>query len=226
MNILALDTSTTHAALALARSDGLIFTSQSDPKIRHGRALVASIRDLLVRAGLSTGDLNLLAVGLGPGSYTGLRIGLAAAKTLAYVLKAPLVGIDSLEVIARNAPSDSERVSVIADAQRGELYTADFVREPGNKPLQRATPTRTEPIPAWLARLMPGTFVVGPGIERLKEPLPPTVTAADASLAYPAGHHLLALAQEAFLRGQRDDPWLLEPLYLRRSAAEEKWDKK
>src|SRR4051794_8320527 len=97
MNLLALDTSTPVAAVALARGDGDVLVAPSDPDPRHGRALLPMVRDLLARSGLALRDLDVLAVGLGPGSYTGLRIGLTAAKTLAYATGVPLIGLDSLE---------------------------------------------------------------------------------------------------------------------------------
>src|SRR5437016_669832 len=101
MNILAIDTSTDRSAVAVATASGAVHAAPSDPAGRHGQHLVPGIGAALRAAGLAPRDLGLIAVGLGPGSYTGLRIGLTAAKTLAYAAKVPLVGFDSLEATAR-----------------------------------------------------------------------------------------------------------------------------
>ncbi len=180
---------------------------------------------MLRAADLKPGDVELLAVGVGPGSYTGLRVGLMAAKTLAYATGRPLVGLDSLEVVARNAPADAMRVSVIADAQRGQLYVADYDRVAEGH-LVRAGTSRIEPLDAWLARLEPATLVLGPGLDsaRIRAALPAGLSAGDPALNYPAGHHLIDLARQKWADGRRDDLWLLEPLYLRRSSAEEQWN--
>ncbi len=100
--------------------------AESDPARRHGRGLIPAIAALLALEGLAVADLDAVAVGLGPGSYTGLRIGLTAAKTLAYAAGKPLVPLDSLEAIARNAPDDARQVVVAVDAQRGDAYLAEF----------------------------------------------------------------------------------------------------
>jgi len=167
---------------------------------------------------------NVGAVGLGPGSFTGLRIGLAAAKTLAYVAGAAILGVDSLEAVAANAPAEVLSVSAIADAQRGELFTADFVRATPGGPLVRNTPTRIESLAAWRARIEPGTFVVGPGVDspRIRPALPDWIVAADSALNRPVAAGLAGLAVLAWEQGRRDDVWTIEPHYLRRSAAEEK----
>ena len=223
MYLLALDTSTLHAALALTRPAGPPSVAASDPANRHGRALVPAVRDLLDRAGLAAADLDGLAVGLGPGSYTGLRVGLMAAKALAYATNRPLVGLDSLEVVARNAPADTTApISVIIDAQRGDLAAADFVRPSPGAPPRRLGPTRIAPAALLLGRLAPGTLVLGPGLDRLRAPLPAHLLRGDPAWDHPAGAALAALALEVWATGRRDDPWTLEPLYLRRSAAEDK----
>lgn len=224
MNLLALDTSTIRAAVAVATSGGVVHVATPDPARRHGRNLVPAIRDLLRRAGLGPADLAGIAVGLGPGSYTGLRIGLTAAKTLAYATGRPLVGLDSLELVARNAPEEVLRVSVIADAQRGDVYVADFARAGPSAPLVRTSPTRVEPASVWSAGLIDPTLVLGPGLERLRIPLPGAARTADLEASVPDGIQLALLAREAWDTGRRDDPWFLEPLYLRRSAAEDLWN--
>jgi tRNA threonylcarbamoyladenosine biosynthesis protein TsaB len=229
-NIVALDTSTPQAAIAVATAAGADHVVRPDRAARHGRNLVPCLRDLLRRAGLSAGSIDIFAVGLGPGSYTGLRIGLTAAKVLAYTTGRPLVGFDSLEAIARNAPADASRVAVVADAQRGDLFTADFARDAPGGPLVRRTPTRVEPLDDWLARLDPATFVLGPGLElgRLRAMLPGHVRALPPGdeLHWPDGQRLLCLARDLWKGGRRDDPWFLEPVYLRRSAAEDLWERK
>lgn len=225
MNLLAIDTSTHRAAIAVQTRDGATHVATPDPTQRHGRNLIPVLRDLLGAAGLAVADLDAVAVGLGPGSYTGLRIGLTAAKTLAYTTGCPLVGLDSLEVIAQNAPADEPRVSIIADAQRGDLYVADFVRSAPAALLVRVTPTRIAAAADWSSGLTEPTLVLGPGLERLASPLPQTARPAAAESSWPEGLGLLRLARASWLAGQRDDPMFLEPRYLRRSAAEEQWER-
>ena len=222
--VLALDTSTPRAALALARADGSVVVAATDPVQRHGRGLIPAIRDLLRAAGLRVGDLEALAVGLGPGSYTGLRVGVTAAKVLAYAAGRPLVGFDSLEAIARNAPPDALRVAVVADAQRGDLFAADFRRDSAGGTLDRLAPTRVEPAGRWASALEPGTLVLGPGLDRLMLDLPDSVTLAPPELGEPLGAGLAQLALALLAAGRCDAPWFLEPVYLRRSAAEDQWD--
>ena len=224
MILLAIDTSTTTSALALLLADGATTTIAGDPSQRHGRGLVAAIGGLLSSNGLTPRDVDAFAVGLGPGSYTGLRVGLTAMKVMAYAVGRPLSGLDSLEAIARNAPADALRVSAIADAQRGEFYAADFSRTESGGPLARLGPTRIEPASAWIAGLEEGDFAIGPGLARLGSPLPAMIRMAEPASCHPSGEGLIALARENFMLGKADDPWFLEPLYLRRSAAEDQWD--
>jgi tRNA threonylcarbamoyladenosine biosynthesis protein TsaB len=181
---------------------------------------------MLRDADLRVGDIEVIAVGLGPGSYTGLRVGLTAAKTLAYATGASLLGLDSLEAIALNAPAEFARISVIADAQHGQLYVADFGREAPAGPLLRRRATRIESLLAWLAGLEPDTLVLGPGLlsPRIQSALPAVLFNHDPALNYPDGHLLIELAIATWASGRRDDQWKIEPNYLRQSSAEELWD--
>jgi tRNA threonylcarbamoyladenosine biosynthesis protein TsaB len=225
MIFLALDTSTERGAIGLSAPSGTVFASSTEGARHHGRDLIPRLAATLREAGLSLRDVEALAVGLGPGSYTGLRVGLTAAKTLAYATGVPLIGLDSLEAIARNAPSESSQISVIGDAQRGQLYVAEYVQEPDTQMIcTRAC--QIEPIPAWLARLEPGTLVLGPALDshRIRHAFPAGFEFPDPALNYPVGHRLIELARETWSSGRRDDPWALEPRYLRQSSAEEQWD--
>ncbi len=226
MNLLALETSTDRAALALETAVGRVVLAESEPGRRHGRDLVPRIRDLLATGGIGPRELDAIAVGVGPGSYTGLRVGVTAAKTLAYATGSALIGLDSLHVIGHNAPADAARIAVIADAQRDDLYVAWLTRTVPDTPLAPVGPTRIESLAAWLAGLEPGTVVLGPALElpRIRSAIPAEFLAHAGVSNHPTGQHLLDLARTAWDAGHRDDPWLLEPRYLRRSAAEDQWD--
>jgi tRNA threonylcarbamoyladenosine biosynthesis protein TsaB len=226
MHLLALDTSTERAALAVQVTTGSWHETTTEASRRHGRDLIPRVRGLLEEGGLRAADLDVVAVGLGPGSYTGLRVGVTAAKTLAYVTGAALIGLDSLHVVGGNAPPEALRVTVIGDAQRGDVYVADLQRPVAGAPLQPISASHIEPLSAWLDRLEPGVFVLGPGLRspRIRSALPAGLIAGDPALNSPQGRHLIAMARQLLDRGQREDPWLLEPRYLRRSAAEDQWD--
>ncbi len=221
-----MDTSTDRAVLAVRDRSGAIQAETFEAGRRHGRDLIPWLRDLLGTAGLSVDDLEGIAVGLGPGSYTGTRVGVTAAKTLAYATGAQLVGLDTLQAIARKAPADARSISVIADAQRGEVYVVELVRpKPGMVPVPRGE-TRIEGLASWLGRLETGTVVMGPALDlpRIRSAVPPEAMAAVDHPGSPAGEDLIAMADEAIASGRVENPWLLEPLYLRRSAAEDQWD--
>jgi tRNA threonylcarbamoyladenosine biosynthesis protein TsaB len=208
----------------LEAPSGTVFASTTETARRHGRDLIPKLADTLREAGVRLGDVEVLAVGLGPGSYTGLRVGLTAAKTLAYATGVPLIGIDSLKAVALNAPIETLTMSVIADAQRGEVYVAEYAREAAGGPLLCIRASQIEPLSGWLSRMDPAKLVLGPALNspRIQAVLPSWLRQADPALNYPEGRSLVGLARENWAKGQRDDLWLLEPHYLRRSAAEEK----
>jgi tRNA threonylcarbamoyladenosine biosynthesis protein TsaB len=214
VNLLALDTSTIRAHIALLRTDGQVLGTTTDPASRHGRALVPAIHALLDEAGLRPSDLDRVAIGLGPGSFTGLRIGLAAAKVLAYAARLELAGFESLDLYA-SVPDDPQApVAIVAEAQRGELYLARF----GPPSHMRLTPTAIVPR-SELDTLPPGTWLVGPALDRPSAAWPGHLLRPDPGRNRPSTQTLLHLAQSAPLI---PDFWDLEPAYLRRSAAEEK----
>lgn len=221
MNLLAIDTSTASASVALVLTDGTVVVASLDPNQKHGRNLIPAIRDVLNRVGIKSSDLTGIAVGVGPGSYTGLRIGVTAAKTLAYSARVPLVALNSLEVVARNAPQDVLAISVVSDAQRGDVYVSDFVRNEPGGPIREVGVTRIEPFAVLLGRIGPGTALLGPALEKAGVVLPAGVV---RGVDFPQALPLAALALDVWKSGKRDDPWLLEPVYLRRSAAEDLWD--
>jgi tRNA threonylcarbamoyladenosine biosynthesis protein TsaB len=124
--ILALDTSGKSLGLALCGGDRTIVSRLSHPGLKHGEILQNEISDFLNEANAGFKNLTAIAVTLGPGSYTGLRIGLAAAKGYAYSMRLPLVGISTLKASAGQFSQISRKVLTIIDARRNELYFAQF----------------------------------------------------------------------------------------------------
>jgi tRNA threonylcarbamoyladenosine biosynthesis protein TsaB len=226
MTLLVIDTSTDEPSVAIQPETGPPATAPTGSSRRHGRDLVPAIRDLLGQVRQTIADLSIVAVGLGPGSYTGLRIGLTAAKTLAYVTGADLVGFDSLEGWARAVPAEASRVYVVADAQRGDVYAADLLRSSPREPLQLVAPSRIEPLSVWSSRLAEPGVVLGPGLvsDAIRASIPAAMTVVRPSPDRPRAIALLGLARDLWQGGRRDDLWTLEPNYLRRSAAEDLWD--
>jgi tRNA threonylcarbamoyladenosine biosynthesis protein TsaB len=226
MIFLAMDTSTDRSVIALRDGDGAILETTTDAGRRHGRDLIPRLKTLLETASIGPKRLEAIAVGLGPGSYTGTRVGVTAAKTLAYVTGAALIGLDSLHAIGRAAPAEALRIRVIADAQRGELYVAELGRPPPGAPLSPAGETRIEPLPSLIGRLEAGDIVIGPALDvpRIRGAIPAAFLDQSGGGTHPRAVDLIAMAREAIADGRRDDRWLLEPLYLRRSAAEDQWD--
>ena len=226
INLLAIDTSTRRSVLVLLTRAGDVrvpaLVRDDDPK--HGRMLVKDAIDLLKSAGLKLRDLDVIGVGLGPGSYTGLRIGLTAVKMWSYVAGTPVVSFDSLEAVARGVAWRESRVSVVADAQRQDLYVADFARALETSAFDRLGPTRIMSAEEWSRVVEPGTLVLGPASARARRLVPHAQFAEDPALDLPSAPGMITLALAAWAEGRFEDVARLEPNYFRRSAAEDKAD--
>lgn len=224
--LLVFETSTDRLVVAVIDPDGeRLAEACEDGARQHGRRLIPLAGELLLELGLTVRSLGGIAVGLGPGSFTGLRIGLAAAKTLAWVNRIPLLGLDSLEALAHSVPPNAgfDHVVAVMDAQRGDVYTAEFLKE---SPLtsgtwSRVRGSRMEAFEVLRATLTPGTAVIGPRLDRFTGwPDFVTLLSGPEGQIRPEGLAPLVARECASKRFLED--WFLEPVYIRKSAAEEK----
>ncbi|NDC37750.1 MAG: tRNA (adenosine(37)-N6)-threonylcarbamoyltransferase complex dimerization subunit type 1 TsaB [Proteobacteria bacterium] len=139
-NILALDTSSSFAFCAVSSADGQVIERRSKGAISHNEELSALVSSALEGAGVAPRQLVGIVVGSGPGSFTGLRIGYSFAKGLALALRLPVVGLSSFKAAAQAMASEAERVMVLADARREELFAAGYQRAGSMDLLERFPP--------------------------------------------------------------------------------------
>ncbi|MDY0165457.1 MAG: tRNA (adenosine(37)-N6)-threonylcarbamoyltransferase complex dimerization subunit type 1 TsaB [Thermoguttaceae bacterium] len=221
MRILALETSEKVATVAVAEDSRLLATQPCDPAMRSAQSLVPGIQQLLHTAQWQPRQVDLVAVSIGPGSFTGLRVGVVAAKVFAYAVGAEVLGVDTLEAIAAGAPPEAERFWTAVDAQRGQWVVREFRRSadewPG--PVGPAELVDAEP---WLAGLPEDTVITGPVLHKAAAQLPKHVRPLAAELWPPTAKAVAVLAARDYDAGRRDDLWTLAPRYSRPSAAEEK----
>lgn len=132
--ILQIDTATEHASICLSKNGKALHSMESADQKNHGSFLQPAIQDLMLRAGINLSQLDAIAVTEGPGSYTGLRVGLASAKGLCYALQKPLITINTLKLMASAAISQTKIAGnfgfvPMIDARRMEVFTAIYNSE-------------------------------------------------------------------------------------------------
>lgn len=231
MNILALETSDKSCSVAALHS-GKLLAEHAPENLRSAQALASTIELVLSQAHWQTSEIELIAVTTGPGSFTGLRVGVTTAKVLGYSLGTPVLGVNTLHAIALQAvpqllasaqqQNTPTKIVAVIDAQRQELFSQTFELQAGS--LQPCGEPEILPVTAWLTQLTPETLVTGPGLKKAQASLPEGTTALPPELWQPQACTVGQLANELYQQGQRSDIWSLAPLYLRRSAAEEKAD--
>jgi tRNA threonylcarbamoyladenosine biosynthesis protein TsaB len=207
--------------VAVALGEELRGVRRLEETRRHARDLTPAIRELLAEQSWQPRDVQAVIVSRGPGSYTGLRVGIMSAKTFAYSAGCALIAVDTFAALALQAPPSVSRIDVLADAQQDKVYVQSFVRSAEDwQPLSELAIRK---FADWLAAREPSAWVTGPGLLKWASHLPAVVPQVEASLWEPQPASLLRLGLARYRAGQRDDPWTLEPLYLRPSSAEEQW---
>lgn len=223
MRILAIETSSAHASVAALADCKVLAELQLNPVQRGAEALAPALADLLGRVGWRPRDVQLVAVSIGPGSFTALRVGVTTAKTFAYVVGAEVLAVGTLEAIAAQLAESGtgETIATAIDAQRGEVYAARFRRH-APFDIECITPDAIRPADEWIASLSRETLVGGPALDALAARLAGDVHTAPRDAWLPTAATIGRLAAVKYAKGHRDDLWHLVPRYLRRSAAEEK----
>jgi tRNA threonylcarbamoyladenosine biosynthesis protein TsaB len=221
--LLILETSGRVGQMALALGEKLVRQRRLDETRRHARDLAPAVAELLTAEGWQPRELHSVLVSRGPGSYTGLRVGIMAAKVFAYATGAALIAVDTFAAIAAQAPAEAARLDVLADAQQEKVYVQGFTRNAAGADWIATTSLAIRPFAEWLATREIDAWVSGPGLRPHGHKLPPGSRLIDRGSWDPQPGSLLRLGLVRFRQDQRDDPWTLEPLYFRPSAAEEQW---
>jgi tRNA threonylcarbamoyladenosine biosynthesis protein TsaB len=227
MRILAFDTATSATAVALCDADaGLTLVARDDPphgeRPRHTVKLMPLIRDVLDRSGGGWSSVDRIAVGVGPGTFTGLRIGVATARALGQALGVPLVGVSTLEAVAVNAAAEpSKAILAVLDARRGEVFAAAWRSASAGLGQMLLAPEAISPerLGESIAELPRPLLALGPGAIEFKDQLgragaviPPETSELHRVTA--TSHCRLASAAEA------RSPAEVSPQYLRLPDAE------
>lgn len=221
-NLLILETSGRVGQVAVARGAVLLGVQRLDETRRHARDLAPTVAKLLAAAHWQPRDVDAVLVSRGPGSYTGLRVGIMSAKAFAYATRCALIAVDTFAAIAHQASAEALVLAVIADAQQQKIYAQEFVRPAPGLPLVPAAPLAIHKLADWSRELDASVWITGPGLQPYQQALPPGNRLADAGDWDPRPESLLHLGLGRYRQGERDDLWAVEPLYLRPSSAEEK----
>jgi tRNA threonylcarbamoyladenosine biosynthesis protein TsaB len=227
MLVVAIETSTPQTSVALGTEQGVIGSTLLSWAKGHSEIVLPALRQLLRWSEIELEQVGGIAVGLGPGLFTGLRVGISTARALSQVLHVPLVGIGSLDVLAFPVRHSRWRIGAVADAKRGEVFYAFYRPVPGG--LARETPYMAGS-PARLAAELEAsteeTLLVGGGALLYRRELrdvgtPPEF--ASISGAFPTAESLLELALPRFHREETARVEDVVPYYVRRSDAEINW---
>jgi tRNA threonylcarbamoyladenosine biosynthesis protein TsaB len=219
-NLLAIETATEACSAALSVDGRIIERSEIAPR-RHAELILPMIESLLAEAGIARERIDAVAVGRGPGAFTGVRLAIAVAQGLALALDIPVVPVSSLAALAQDAPATDAPILAVIDARMGEVYAGTFRR--GADGLVEAIGEETVGKADEL--VLPQSIqwgVVGTGWDAYRDALtarlPATPVFADGT-RYPQAHAIALLAAPLFAAGRSVAPEQAQPVYLRDKVA-------
>ncbi len=229
MNVVGIDTSTPQVSVAIGDEQRMLGRIQVAGKARQ-ESVTPVLQQLLAWTGLEMSQIAGFAVGIGPGLFTGLRVGVQTAKTLAQVTKTPIVAIPSIDALAYPHRFTHRTVAAVIDGRRGEVFFAFYRAVPGG--LMRQTEpevARPEHLAAALQAIPGDVLAVGDGAILYRDVLREVgghVEFGSAASAHPDAASLVELAAPRLLREEHDKVHEVVPMYLRKSDAEITWDRR
>lgn len=231
MYVLGIDTATMVCSIGLVDQERMVAEMTLHTRKTHSERLLPMIQQLLADAELTPQALQGIAVSIGPGSFTGLRIGITTAKSMAFALKVPVIGIPTLDALAAQFPYSRHLICPIIDAQKGNVYTALYRVDEGYP--QRINEYRVISLDDLVEQLYAsGQPVIITGeisefpTQMQKVADQPQLHLAPALHCMPRGSVIAALGLRELLAGAGEDPATLTPFYIRRSEAEVLWEQR
>lgn len=220
MLILGIETSTRAAGVALISDEKILAEISQESKLYHSENLLPQIEEVLRIANVEKVDA--VAVSIGPGSFTGLRIGLAAAKALSYAWQIKIIGVPTLHTIAAHFPKSSAMILPLIDAQKNSAYVQPFKNL---QPVEEITVRSIAEILDAAGQSDEEIILCGDVLDKIKS-LPDNVTFAPINLRMPRAVNVALYGKILLDAGKIGNVMDMEPLYLRRSEAEELWDRR
>ena len=226
MLICGIDTATAQVSVAVGGHEGVLASTQSLRGRQHAEILTPAIEFTCRQARVGLSEISVVAVDLGPGLFTGLRVGVAAAKAMAYALGVPMIGVPSLDLLAFPVRFTSRLIVAVIDARRGEVFYAFYRQVPGG--IQRLGDHAVGSPDDLASELMATSeecLLVGDGVVRYREVFEglKKCEIVEEGFSHPNAQSLVLLAHARALREQWVKPWDLQPLYLRKPDAEINW---
>jgi tRNA threonylcarbamoyladenosine biosynthesis protein TsaB len=222
---LAIETSARVGSIAAVEDGHVVAEEQFEHGLQHAAQIVPIIDRLCRARGWSPRDVEELYVSAGPGSFTGLRIGITLAKTLALASGVKLVAVPSVRVLVENAPADARHVIIVLDAKREQIFTARFER--GTDGWIEREPTQLSSLIEMLDRSPRPVHLLGEGIpyhERFIAKGASDVIVTPIELWRPRAGVVAMLGEVMARKGEYADPDRLTPIYIRKPEAEEKFE--
>lgn len=230
MLVLGIETSTPSPSVTIGSEQGIVGSALVSRGASHGEFLLPAVEFLMNQANIHYRNLSAVAVGLGPGLFTGMRIGMATAKTVAQALSVPIVGIASLDLLAFDVRYSNRLICPVIDAKRNEVFFAFYRQVPGG--ITRVSPGYMVGSAQRLLAEIQGTgeevLAVGNGALLYRDELEEggKIEFGSIANAFPRATSLVELALPRLFREDFDRLFDLEPMYMRRSDAKISWERR
>ena len=224
MLILGIETATERVSVSIGGHEGVIGLFEVTKGRRHAETLVPAIEFVCTQSGIELDEISVVAVDVGPGLFTGMRVGLASAKAIAQALRIPMIGITSLDLLAFPCRQTNRVIVPVIDARKGEVFYAMYRQVPGG--VQQVAEPAVGPVEDLVADLMARSqdvLLVGDGAVRYRDEILEGFHCEIGGDAHPSAAPLVQLAHARALREEWVNPREIEPGYLRAPDPQINW---